>query len=67
MSLGAFKKAYQKSDTEILRKYIKNPKLLSTHKFMTCVEKSFTTNRNVYDVLLLILFNQEFFRFGLVN
>ena len=58
MSLESFKKSYNNSDIPQLRKFIKKPKVLSTHKFMTYVEKSFTTNRAVYDILILILFNK---------
>src|SRR5208282_4620416 len=59
MSLKKFKKAYNNSDIKTLRKYINGPKIIeSTRKFITYVEKSFWTNRNIYDVLVLILFNQ---------
>ena len=58
MSVDAFKHAYKNSDIKQLRQYIKLPKLLSTKKFVTYVETSFTTNIQVYDILVLIIFNQ---------
>jgi hypothetical protein len=58
MSIELFKQSYKNSDINQLRKYIKLPKLLSTKKFVTYTESSFTTNREVYDILVLILFNQ---------
>lgn len=58
MSLKKFKKAYNNSNIEALRKFISYPKVLSTDSFMTYVEKSFCTNRDTYDVLVLILFNK---------
>ena len=53
-----FKDAYKNSDTDQLRKYITRPKLLSTKKFVTYLEASFITNLEVYNILILILFNQ---------
>lgn len=59
MSLKQFEKAYTNSDIKTLREYIRNPKVIkSTRKFMALVEHSFMTNQKVYDVLVLILFNQ---------
>ena len=58
MPMDAFKTAYKNSDIKQLRRYIKLPKLLSTKKFVTYTESSFTTNREVYDILVLIIFNQ---------
>jgi hypothetical protein len=58
MSANVFKKAYANSDLVRLRKYIKLDKTLSTKKFMNYVESSFTLNREVYGILVLILFNQ---------
>lgn len=58
MSTKKFIEAYKNSDINELRKYIKLDPVLSIHNFMTRVEKSFTTNRDVYDVLVLILCNK---------
>ena len=58
MSVDEFKQAYKNSNIKQLRKYITLPKLLSTKIFVTYLETSFTTNREVYDILVLILFNQ---------
>lgn len=58
MSLDEFKKAYSSSNIAKLRKYIKYDTVLSVPKFINYVEKSFSTNRDVYDVLALILFNK---------
>ena len=58
MSLDEFKKAYYNADIKKLRKYIKYDKILSVPKFVNYVEKSFIINRDVYDVLVLILFNK---------
>ena len=53
-----FKQALLDGDIPQLRTFIKKQKILSTHKFMTYVEKSFMTNRPVFDVCVLILLNQ---------
>ncbi len=53
-----FKKAYHNSDTNRLTKYIKKPKVLPTKKFMRYVEKSFSNNYEVYEVLINILFKK---------
>jgi hypothetical protein len=58
MSKEQFKKAYGDSNIKSLRKFIKRSKVLSTKKFVSYIEKSFVRNREVYDVLVLILFNQ---------
>ena len=58
MSKEKFKLAYQNSDVTKLRKYMKLNPGLSVHKFMNYVTESFMSNRVVYDVLVLILFNQ---------
>lgn len=58
MSTKKFTDAYKKSDIKELRKYIKRDPVLSTHNFMTRVEQSFMENRDVYDVLILILHNK---------
>jgi hypothetical protein len=62
-----FKKAYKNNDVKALRRYIKSDRILSTHKFMTYVEKSFSINRDVYDVLVLILFNKYDFNKAIAN
>jgi hypothetical protein len=58
MSVNEFKHAYKNSNIKQLRKYIKLPKVLCTKKFVTYLETSFVDNREVYDILVLILFNQ---------
>ena len=58
MSEIAFKNAYTNADLIKLRTYVKCNKILSTKKFMNYVEASFMENREVYDILVLILFNQ---------
>ena len=58
MSIELFKESYRNSDIVQLRKFIKKPKVISTKKFMEYVEESFMANRPVYDILVLILFNQ---------
>ena len=58
MSLKNFIKAYKDSNITQLRKYIKHDKVISTHKLMTYVEKSFLTNRDIYNILVLILFSK---------
>ena len=58
MSIDVFKRAYKNSNTKQLKKYIKLPKVLSTKIFVTYTEASFVGNREVYDILVLILFNQ---------
>lgn len=58
MSIESFKESYRNSNIVQLRKFIKKPKVISTKKFMTYVEESFVGNRPVYDILVLILFNQ---------
>lgn len=56
--MESFEKAYANSDLVRLRKYIKLDKILSTKKFMNYVEESFKINREVYDILVLVLLNQ---------
>lgn len=56
--MDTFKKAYKNADLVKLRKYISLPQVLPMKKIMDCVETSFTTNREVYDILVLILLNQ---------
>lgn len=51
-------KAYKNSDVVKLRGYIGQPKILSTEKFTNYLECSFVNNREVYDILVLILLNQ---------
>lgn len=58
MSVDEFKHAYKNANIKRLRLYIKLPKLLSTNKFITYTETSFTINWEVYDILVLIIFNQ---------
>jgi len=58
MSVESFRKAYKESDIKQLGEFIKQPKVMSIEKIMTYIEKSFVSNRTVYDVLILILFNQ---------
>ena len=56
--MDAFKKAYKNADLVKLREYISRPQVIPMKKFMNYVETSFTTNREVYDILVLILLNQ---------
>lgn len=58
MSIELFKESYQNSDIVQLRKFMKLPKVISTKKFVEYVEESFMANQPVYDILVLILFNQ---------
>lgn len=58
MSVENFKQAYNDEDLRSLRKYIKSSRVLSVDEFVTYVEKSFLTNREIYDILVLILFNK---------
>src|SRR5579863_4989471 len=58
MSKEKFKKVYQNSDITKLRKYMKSHTGLSVNKLMKYVTELFMSNRVVYDILVLILFNQ---------
>lgn len=58
MSIEEFKKSYKNGNIKILRTYIKLDKVLSTTKFITYLEKSFSANRDIYNILVLILFNK---------
>jgi hypothetical protein len=58
MSITAFKHSYKNSNIKQLRTYITLPKLLATKKFVTYTEASFIENREVYNILVLIIFNQ---------
>ena len=58
MSVEQFKKSYKDGNIKALRKYITSDKVLSTDKFINYLEESFTTNRDIYNILVLILFNK---------
>jgi hypothetical protein len=57
MSIEEFKKSYKEADIKLLSTYVKSDKVISTSKFIDYLEESFIVNRNVYNILVLILFN----------
>ena len=58
MSKKEFIEAYTNANLKALKKFIRKPKSIPINKFVTYLEDSFISNRAMYEILVLILFNQ---------
>jgi hypothetical protein len=56
MSLEEFKQAYDTSNITVLKKYIKNPKILSVKQIVKYASSSFLVQPKVFDIIIQILF-----------